>query len=109
MLAAAAAVVAERELVLASAVVVVAVRSWFASPGTTVPMLLSWPLGSAGVAGLVLVLALETEAEECTTAGSCTLLLLAAEAGVRQHREPLAVRDRRRALANLYCCCLHER
>ena len=39
------------------------------------PTLLDWPLGSAGVAGLELALALEVE--ECTMAGSCTLRLLA--------------------------------
>ena len=71
-------------------------------------MLLSWPLGSAAVAGLEL--ALELEVGECTMAGSCRpLLLLAVEAEVRQHRGPLAVMGRRRALANLCCCCLHRR
>jgi len=71
-------------------------------------MLLDWPLGSAGVAGLELVLALEVGG--CTMAGSCRpLLLLVVEAEVRQHRGPLAVRDRRKALANLRCCCLHKR
>jgi len=37
-------------------------------------MLLDWPLGFAGVAGLVLELALEVG--ECTMAGSCRPLLL---------------------------------
>ena len=71
-------------------------------------MLLDWQLGSAEVAGLELVLLLEVG--ECTMAGSCRpLLLLAVEAEVRQHRELLAVMGRRKALANLYCCCLHKR
>ena len=71
-------------------------------------MLLDWPLGSAGAAALERVLALEVG--ECTMAGSCRpLRLLAVVVEVRQHRGLLAVRDRRRALANLYCCCLHKR
>lgn len=75
------------------------------------PMLPNWPLGSAEVAGLEPALEAEAEAEECTMAGSCTLLLLLLllEAEVRQHRGLLAVTDRRRVLANLRCCCLHKR
>ena len=71
-------------------------------------MLLDWPLGFAGVAGLVLELALEVG--ECTMAGSCRpLRLLAVVVEVRQRRGLLAVMGRRRALANLCCCCLHRR